>query len=116
MSILLPKPSKGIKFDYIFSIDMNDFDVEMLLPALFHLIRTRGAPIGKANDPELFSSYLDRLTQHDRFARILQQEALAGTLVENKRRQNGLQRPRPFERTNIVPLPKNHAELQSWVA
>jgi hypothetical protein len=66
MSILLPKPSKGIKFDYIFSIDMNDFDVEMLLPALFHLIRTRGAPIGKANDPELFSSYLDRLTQHDR--------------------------------------------------
>jgi hypothetical protein len=66
MSIILPKPSKGIKFDYVFSIDMNDFDVEMLLPALFHLIRTKGAPIGKANDPELFSSYLDRLTQHDR--------------------------------------------------
>ncbi len=34
MSIILPKPSKGIKFDYVFSIDMNDFDVELLLPAL----------------------------------------------------------------------------------
>ena len=31
MSIILPKPSKGIKFDYVFSIDMNDFDVENVI-------------------------------------------------------------------------------------
>ena len=47
MRILLPKASKGIKFDLLFTIDMNDFDVEMLLPGLFHLVRTKGRRVGK---------------------------------------------------------------------
>ena len=52
MRILLPKASKGVKFDLLFTIDMNDFDVEMLLPSLFHLVRTKGRRVGKPINPD----------------------------------------------------------------
>src|ERR1035438_8728500 len=45
---------------------MNDFDVEMLLPGLFHLVRTKGRRVGKPIDPELYGEYFDRMTQHPR--------------------------------------------------
>jgi hypothetical protein len=64
--ILLPKASKGVKFDLLFTIDMNDFDVEMLLPSLFHLVRTKGRRVGKPTDPELYKNYFERMTQHER--------------------------------------------------
>jgi hypothetical protein len=64
--ILLPKASKGIKFDLLFTIDMNDFDVEMLLPGLFHLVRTKGRRVGKPTDPDLYGEYFARMTQHER--------------------------------------------------
>lgn len=66
MRILLPKSSKGLKFDLVCNLDMNDFDVEMLLPVLFHMVRTRGKPVGKPSDPSLFSEFRDRLAQHAR--------------------------------------------------
>jgi len=61
MKIKLPKELKGIKFDRVTPIDMNDFSVEMLLPALFHMVRTRGRRMGKPNDPTLFHEYVDKL-------------------------------------------------------
>lgn len=66
MRILLPKASKGLKFDLVFTIDMNTFDVEMLLPSLFHLVRTKGRRVGKGVDPGLYEEYFGRLLQHPR--------------------------------------------------
>ena len=65
MKIILPKASKGLKFDLVFTVEMNDFDVEMLLPSLFHLVRTKGRRVGKAVDPDLYQEYLSRLAQSD---------------------------------------------------
>lgn len=65
MKIKLPTQLKGIKFDLITPVDMNDFSVEMLLPALFHMVRTRGRRMGKPNDPTLFHEYVGRLLQSD---------------------------------------------------
>jgi hypothetical protein len=66
MRILLPKASKGVKFDLLFTIDMNDFDVEMLLPSLFHLVRTKGRRVGKPINPDEYKQYFDRMMQHSR--------------------------------------------------
>ena len=38
----LPKEMIGLQFDKLFYIEMNNFDVEMLLPALFWLVRSGG--------------------------------------------------------------------------
>lgn len=68
MKIILPEAAKGFKFDLLYTIDMNDFDVEMLLPMLFHMVRTKGKPVGKANDPMKFDEYFEQLRQHHRIA------------------------------------------------
>ena len=65
MKFILPEAAKGFKFDLLYTIDMNDFDVEMLLPMLFHMVRTKGNPVGKATDPLKFDEYFDRLIQHN---------------------------------------------------
>lgn len=38
----IPKSLRRTKFDRLFSVEMNDFDVERLLPTLFNLVVTRG--------------------------------------------------------------------------
>lgn len=67
MRIVLPKPSRQWKFDRLFTVELNDFDVERLLPTLFYLIITRGRERGaRRNDPKDFDGFLDRLLSHDR--------------------------------------------------
>jgi hypothetical protein len=66
MKIKLPKSLKGLKFDLLFTIDMNDFDVEMLLPSLFHLVRTKGLRVGKSMDPDLYAIHRSKLAEHPR--------------------------------------------------
>lgn len=61
MKINLPQELKGIKFDRVTPIDMNPFTVEMVLPALFHMLRTQGRRIGKPNDVRHFHEYVGRL-------------------------------------------------------
>ncbi len=67
MRIVLPKPSRQWKFDRLFIVELNDFDVERLLPTLFYLIITRGRERGaRRNDPKDFDAFLDRLLRHGR--------------------------------------------------
>ena len=40
--IKLPKASKGVVYPRLFTIEMNNFDAEELLPSLFFLVVTRG--------------------------------------------------------------------------
>ena len=42
MKIVLPKEIRGYHFPRIFTVEMNDFDIERLLPTLFYLVITSG--------------------------------------------------------------------------
>lgn len=56
----LPKELAGIKFNELFFIELNDFDVDMLLPAFFWMIRSGGKQRveSKERDPLLLQSKL----------------------------------------------------------
>ncbi|MGC4042257.1 MAG: hypothetical protein QM758_00445 [Armatimonas sp.] len=65
MSIKLPKHLVGVKFDELFSIEMNNFDVEMLLPALFWLVRSSGKDRGGSRtDAKDIQRYVAALSSH----------------------------------------------------
>ncbi len=64
MRLKLPNDMKGLTFDDVSSIEMNDFSVEMLLPALFLMVRTQGRRMGRTpNEPTHFEVYLSKLLQ-----------------------------------------------------
>lgn len=67
MRLVLPKASRGFVFDKLFTVEMNDFDVERLLPSLFYVVVSRGRQRGaRVNDPKAFDSYLESLLSHPR--------------------------------------------------
>ncbi|HNJ43816.1 MAG TPA: hypothetical protein PKZ53_25265, partial [Acidobacteriota bacterium] len=69
MNIVLPKESRGYVYYRIFTVEMNNFDVERLLPALFYLIVTKGRQRAKIpNDPTAFDVYIERLSKHPAIA------------------------------------------------
>ena len=65
MRIVLPKASKGYTFPRLFTAELNDFDVERLLPSVFFLVVTRGRTRGRnVNDPRDLRRYVDALAKH----------------------------------------------------
>src|SRR5579875_3365998 len=65
MKIRIPKDMSGIKFAKALIIDLNDFDVDFLLPSLFFTILSQGR--GKArqsNDPTRIQNYINLLAQN----------------------------------------------------
>lgn len=65
MRIVLPKASRGYGFQRLFTVEMNDFDVERLLPSVFYLVVTRGRQRGRnVNDPTDLRRYIEALAQH----------------------------------------------------
>src|SRR5260370_35015817 len=65
MKIKLPKDIVGVKFPRIYTIDMNDFDIDLFLPSLFFTILAQGR--GKArrtNDPKAIAQFINALAQH----------------------------------------------------
>lgn len=69
MKIRLPKANRGYVFDRLFAIEMNSFDIEGLLGALFYLVVTRGRQrAGRVNDSKALPQYLDALATHPRMA------------------------------------------------
>lgn len=68
MKIKLPNSPKGLKgtfFPKLFSIEMNDFSVEMLLPALFFLVESKGRRRSKKTDPTTIEEYLRKFINND---------------------------------------------------
>jgi hypothetical protein len=65
MKIIIPKEMRGVAFSKIFTIELNDFDIDHLLPALFLKVlgagRMRG---GNKNDPGTIQTYVDKLAHH----------------------------------------------------
>jgi len=65
MKVKLPKDLSGTKFQEALAIEMNDFDIDLFLPALFYTILSQGR--GKArrsNDPTNIKGYVDNLSTH----------------------------------------------------
>ncbi|WP_322480479.1 methylation-associated defense system protein MAD7 [Thermogemmatispora sp.] len=65
MKIKLPKELRGVRFPLVQPIELNDFDVELLLPLLFFSILAGGrGRSGMKNDPSAIRLYSDKLSQH----------------------------------------------------
>lgn len=64
MRIKIPNSPKGLKgtlFTKLFSVEMNNFSVEMLLPSLFFLIESKGRKRKRKTDPTTIEKYLSDL-------------------------------------------------------
>ena len=66
MKIKLPKAIKGFSFSRLYSFEMNNFEVEALLPALFYLIRTGGKRRGRLVDATVIDARRDSLANHNK--------------------------------------------------
>ncbi len=67
MKLKLPKSVVGVKFPRVCTIELNSFDIDLLLPSLFFTILAQGR--GKAkqiNDPKAIAQFLEALAQHPR--------------------------------------------------
>lgn len=61
----IPKSLRRTKFDRLFSIEMNDFDVERLLPTLFNLVVTRGRNrTSGSNESTSIDQFVEGLSQN----------------------------------------------------
>ena len=66
MKIKLSKAIKGFSFPMLYSFEMNEFEVEALLTALFFLIRTGGKRRGRLVDDTTIDARRDSLANHDK--------------------------------------------------
>jgi hypothetical protein len=65
MKVKLPKEITGVKFPHVLTIEMNDFDIDLLLPSLFFTILSQGrGKARRANDPTQIRKYIDTLANH----------------------------------------------------
>ena len=65
MKIKLPKDLRGVLFPRVLTIEMNDFDIDLFLPALFFTILASGrGRARRANDPTAIDRYVDILATH----------------------------------------------------
>jgi hypothetical protein len=71
VKLVIPKSMRGTQFERLFPIEMNDFDVERLLPSLFYLVVTRGRQRGsQRNDALAVQSYMEALANHPAMKRF----------------------------------------------
>ena len=69
MRIKIPNNPKGLKgtfFSKLFSVEMNNFSVEMLLPSLFFLVESKGKKRKRKTDPTTIEEYLSELKNSDK--------------------------------------------------
>lgn len=68
MRIKIPNSPKGLKgtvFTKLFSVEMNDFAVEMLLPSLFFLVESKGRKRKRKTNPTTIEEYLNALRANE---------------------------------------------------
>lgn len=69
MRIKIPNTPKGLKgtvFTKLFSVEMNDFSVEMLLPSLFFLVESKGRKRKRKTNPTTIEEYLNALRANEK--------------------------------------------------
>ena len=66
MKIRLPKDLRGFNYDGICPVELNNFDVDLLLPSLFFRVVTGGKGRGRyPNDPETIREYVVELAHQE---------------------------------------------------
>jgi len=81
MKILLPKEFKVVQSTRLFSIEVNNFDVEMLLPSIFYLVRT-GALQRKNQPPaDNLDDKVSDLVKHESVKGFEEEVSLLGKWV-----------------------------------
>lgn len=89
MKVVLPKDSRAYGFPRLFSVDMNIFEIECLLPSLFFLVITGGRQRARRiNDPTAMDRYVEALSRHpgmkgfdDAFGRRALRQWVAASLI-----------------------------------
>jgi hypothetical protein len=67
LGVVLPKAAKGYQYSRLAGFELNEFDVERLLPSLFFLVITRGRRWAKSpNDPSRYRDFLNAVCTHPR--------------------------------------------------
>ena len=62
MKVLLPKELRGFAYDRVVPVDLNAFNVDILLPSVFFKVMSGGAERGRvANDPTEIRAYVQAL-------------------------------------------------------
>lgn len=65
MKIKLPKRLRGFSYNRVLPVELNTFDVDILLPAVFFQVISEGKDRGRAaNDPEEIQKYVRALADH----------------------------------------------------
>lgn len=93
MKIELPKNYKGMQFEKLFSIYFGSFSIEMLLPAFFFLVESKGRHRLKMPNAENIDQYISVLQNHPRLEgftdedgrRILEKWAKTSLMVIGKK-------------------------------
>jgi hypothetical protein len=57
---------RGLSFARVSPVELNDFDIDIFLPALFFKVLASGRSRGRRlNDPTAIAAYIDRLAEHE---------------------------------------------------
>ncbi len=65
MKVVLPRDLRGVLFPRVLMIELNDFDIDLFLPALFYTILGEGrGRARRTNDPKGIGLYVGRLAEH----------------------------------------------------
>jgi len=65
MKLQIPKDMRGVGMPRVFTVELNDFDINFFLPQLFYRILADGRQRARrANDPTAVSRYVDALAKH----------------------------------------------------
>src|SRR5579875_1977968 len=94
MKIVLPKELRGFAYDRVLPVELNDFDVDILLPGVFFKVLSGGRDRGKINnDPAQIGQYVASLAAHPRVEGFMepQQQRTLERLVRTTLIQTGRQ-------------------------
>ncbi len=76
MRVKLPRDLAGTKLDELFVVEMNNFDVEMLLPAVFWLVRSGGKDRGTRTDTKDIIGRTTALAGHPKLRGFLDESGI----------------------------------------
>jgi hypothetical protein len=66
VTIVVPKDLRSLAFPELTLVELNDVDVDRLLPHLWELVVRLGVPAPSRTDPDAYHSYLDALAVDER--------------------------------------------------
>src|SRR5688572_11384768 len=65
MRVKLPKELRGIAFPRITTLDLNDLDLDLLLPSFYFRVLAEGrGRARRVNDPTNIVGYVEKLARH----------------------------------------------------